>query len=215
MAGSLAHEIRNPLAGIQMSFEKLRNDVDDPELRERIELPIGELGRLARLLNRTLSPLRHAPESATLVALRELVDELCGLLRYRLPANLGLEVAVPDDIEWPLPRDRVRQSLLNLVLNAIQALDGAPGRIAISTEVTAAGLVIRVDDDGPGFPEGLRAGPLRRFASHTADGTGLGLAMVRRVAEDLGGRLVLENRVPHGARARLELPAATGGSASR
>jgi signal transduction histidine kinase len=210
MAGGLAHEIRNPLAGIQMSLENLRKDAADPEIRERIEPPIAELGRLARLLNRYLSPLRHAPEAVTSVHLRELVEDLCTLLRYRLPENVSLASTISDDITWMLPRDRIRQSLLNLVLNAIHAIGDAEGKIAISAERDEERLAICVDDDGTGFPEDLLKGPLRRFETHREEGTGLGLAMVRRVAEDLGGELILANRDPRGARVRLVLPAQSG-----
>jgi signal transduction histidine kinase len=207
MAGGLAHEIRNPLAGIQMSLENLRRDVSDAELRERIDLPIAELGRLARLLNRYLAPLRHAPEPVSPVPLRGLIEGLCTLLRHRLPANVQLESAIAEDFSWMLPKDRIRQSLLNLVLNAIHAIGSEPGSIAISAGREAGQLWICVDDDGPGFPEDLLKGPLRRFETRRKEGTGLGLAMVRRLAEDLGGRLALENRTPRGARVRLELPA--------
>jgi signal transduction histidine kinase len=210
MAGGLAHEIRNPLAGIQMSLGNLRKDTADPEIRERLDPPIEELGRLARLLNRYLSPLRHAPEPIIPVHLRELIEDLCALLRYRLPENVSLASAIGDEITWMLPRDRIRQSLLNLVLNAMHAIGDAEGKIAISAERSGGRLAICVDDDGPGFPEELLEGPLRRYETRSEGGTGLGLAMVRRVAEDLGGELMLENREPRGARVRVVLPAPAG-----
>jgi signal transduction histidine kinase len=207
MAGGLAHEIRNPLAGIRMSLQNLHTETRDEVVRERIEAPIAELDRLARLLNRYLSPLRHEPEPLSAVALRELVDELCGLLRYRLPETIRLDANVSEDIEWMLPKDRIRQSLLNLVLNAIQAIGEASGTIWITAVRHGDRLDLCVEDDGPGFPETVLEGPVQRFQSHTEEGTGLGLAMVRRVAEDLGGRLLLERRAPRGACVRIELPA--------
>jgi signal transduction histidine kinase len=215
MAGGLAHEIRNPLAGIRMSLENLSTETGDEALRERIEAPIAELDRLARLLNRYLSPLRHEPEPLAGVAVSDLVEELCGLLRYRLPENIRLDVKVSEDIEWMLPKDRIRQSLLNLVLNAIQAIGDAAGTITISALRQGGRLDLCVEDDGPGFPDTVLEGPVQRFQSHTEEGTGLGLAMVRRVAEDLGGRLVLERPTPRGARVRIELPEPTARSSSR
>jgi len=206
MAGGLAHEIRNPLAGIRMSLQNLHTETEDEAVRERISAPIAELDRLARLLNRYLSPLRHEPEPLAAVAVSELVDELCSLLRYRLPENIRLDVKVSEDIEWVLPKDRIRQSLLNVVLNAIQAIGAASGTITVTAVRQGGRLDLCVEDDGPGFPDTVLEGPVQRFQSHTEAGTGLGLAMVRRVAEDLGGRLVLERRSPHGARVRIELP---------
>jgi len=189
-----------------MSLQNLHTETEDESTRERIEAPIAELDRLARLLNRYLSPLRHEPESLVAVGLRDLVEDLCDLLRYRLPDNIRLEVKMSDDIEWVLPKDRIRQSLLNLVLNAIHAIDEAPGTISISAVQHDGRLDLCVEDDGPGFPETVLEGPVQRFQSHTEEGTGLGLAMVRRVADDLGGRLVLERRSPSGSRVRIELP---------
>jgi signal transduction histidine kinase len=206
MAGGLAHEIRNPLAGIRMSLENLHAETTDEEVRSRIELPIAELDRLARLLNRYLSPLRHEPEPLTEVVLKDLLDELCSLLRYRLPDNVALVADVADDIVWRLPQDRIRQSLLNLVLNSINAIGDLRGSVVIGARRTDAGLEITVEDDGPGFPDSVLEGPVRRFQSHSEEGTGLGLAMVHRVAEDLGGRLLLERREDGGARVRIELP---------
>ncbi|MBW2666829.1 MAG: HAMP domain-containing histidine kinase, partial [Deltaproteobacteria bacterium] len=214
LAGGLAHEIRNPLAGIRMSLQNLHTESEDEAVRERIEAPIAELDRLARLLNRYLSPLRHEPEPLAEVAVRDLVDELCSLLRYRLPENIRLDVKVSEDIEWMLPKDRIRQSLLNLVLNAIQAIGEASGTISITADRQGGRLDLCVEDDGPGFPDTVLEGPVQRFQSHTEEGTGLGLAMVRRVAEDLGGRLVLERRTPRGARVRIELPEPTAQSSS-
>ena len=192
-----------------MSLQNLRAESADPEIHERIAPPIAELDRLARLLNRYLSPLRHEPEALVEVDVRELVDELCSLIRYRLPHDIELVVNVADDIVWTLPKDRIRQSLLNLVLNAVQAIGDEPGTIAISAVRAAGRLDLCVEDDGPGFPETVLEGPVRRFQSHSEEGTGLGLAMVRRVAEDLGGRLVLERRAERGARVRIELPEAS------
>jgi signal transduction histidine kinase len=215
MAGGLAHEIRNPLAGIRMSLQNLHTETEDAALRERIEPPIAELDRLARLLNRYLSPLRHEPEPLAAVALKPLVDDLCGLLQYRLPDNIRLAVNMSEDIEWLLPKDRIRQSLLNLVLNAIGAIGEASGTITIAAIRQDGCLDLCVEDDGPGFPETVLEGQVRRFQSHTEEGTGLGLAMVRRVAEDLAGRLVLERRSPRGARVRIELPEPPARSSSR
>jgi two-component system sensor histidine kinase FlrB len=157
-------------------------------------------------LNRYLSPLRHEPEPLAAVALKDLLDDLCGLLRYRLPEKIRLDVNVSEDIEWMLPKDRIRQSLLNLVLNAVQAIGEAAGTISITAARHGDRLDLCVEDDGPGFPETVLEGPVQRFQSHTEEGTGLGLAMVRRVAEDLGGRLLLERRIPRGACVRIELP---------
>src|SRR5262249_51814436 len=79
LAASVAHELRNPLAGIQMTLSNLRADLTDPELVERVDLVVNEVTRLSRLLNEMLDASRHAPEPARTVKLAQLVDEVLTL----------------------------------------------------------------------------------------------------------------------------------------
>jgi len=206
MAGSLAHELRNPLAGIQMSLANLRRDVGKPDLEERIDLAAAEVDRLARMLNGTLSAARHAPEPLRPVELGPLVAELVTLLRYQVPPHVQLESQVPADLTAQLPRDRIRQALLNLVLNSVQALGHDAGTIVVSGQREGDRLVLSVCDSGPGLPPELLAEGIRHFSTQREGGTGLGLATVRRLVLDLGGELTLENRQPRGACVHLLLP---------
>jgi len=206
MAAGLAHELRNPLAGVLMSLGNLRRDVADPELAERLALVIAEIERMTRLLNDYLSTARHAPEVARPVKLRRLIEDLLGLLRYQVPAHVKLECSVPDHLECTVPRDRLRQALLNLVINSVQALGEDAGRVLVSARREGNSVALAVCDDGPGFPPSLLTGGVQPFATGREAGTGLGLAMVRRLALDLGGELELENMKPRGACARLVVP---------
>lgn len=204
-AAILAHELRNPLAGILMSLGNLRREIAEPDLVARLDQVVAELERLTRMLNEALAAAHHSPEPARPLDLRALVDDLMALLRHQVPERVVLECRIPDEIECELPPDRIRQALLNLVLNSVRALGDRPGRVAIDAVRRDGTLELSVSDDGPGFPaEMLRAG-IRPFASHLQGGTGLGLAMVRRVAVDLGGEVQLANREPHGAVVRLIL----------
>jgi two-component system NtrC family sensor kinase len=205
-AAGLAHELRNPLAGVLMSLANLRRDLGDPDLVERLDLVVAEIQRLTRLLNDSLSTARHAPEPARSVHLRTLVGDLLALLRYQVPSRVRLECRVPDDLDCSVPRDRIRQALLNLILNSVQALGDQTGEVTVSARRRAEELTICVEDDGPGFSSDLLRNGIQAFSTRRETGTGLGLAMVRRVALDLGGRLLLENRDTRGARACLVLP---------
>lgn len=213
MAASLAHELRNPIAGMMMSLENLLRETDDPGTKERLELITGEMQRLTRLLGAYLAPARHQPEPAVEVDVARLVDELCALVRFRLPDEIELTSTVQTPLVWLVPRDRLRQALLNLVLNAQQAIQstgpGAGGRIDVRVEIdtSAAGeLLLCVEDDGPGFPAATLESGTQPFQTSRSGGTGLGLAMVRRVVRDLDGRMELANREPRGACVRLWLP---------
>jgi signal transduction histidine kinase len=199
---SLAHELRNPLAGILMSLGNLRRDVTGAEIGERLDLVITEIERLNRLLNQALEAARHRPEPSRKVNLRELVNNLLNLMRYQIPDHIELECTIDDDLYCELPQDRMRQALLNLVLNSAHAAGRDPARITVGAEPRDEKIEITVCDDGPGFPPELLSSGIRAFVTG-GTGTGLGLAMVRRVAADLGGEVELTNMDPRGSCVRL------------
>jgi C4-dicarboxylate-specific signal transduction histidine kinase len=207
LAASVAHELRNPLAGLRMTLGNLRTELRDAELTERVDLMIQEVERLARLLNDLLDSARHAPEPVRPVQLADLVDDMLTLTRYQLPASVRLEHGIDRSLVCRLPPDRLRQALLNLILNAAGALGERGGVIRIDAEREGMTLRLTVCDDGPGFAPELLDGGIRPFFSTRERGTGLGLAMVRRFARDLGGSVELANIAPHGARVILVLPA--------
>jgi len=206
LAASVAHELRNPLAGLQMTLSNLRAELGDAELAERVDLMIEEVERLTRLLNSLLDSARHAPESARPVRLSDVVDEVETLTRYQLPPEIHLSSTVAADLTVRLPPDRLRQALLNLILNAAGALGNGPGEIRIDAAVDNGTLRLSVSDDGPGFPAEMLDIGIRPFFSTRERGTGLGLATVRRFARDIGGTVELGNRQPHGAHITLILP---------
>ncbi|MEJ2386931.1 MAG: ATP-binding protein [Chromatiaceae bacterium] len=207
VSAGLAHELRNPLAGIQMACGKLRRGLTDPAQLTRVESVINELKRLSELLTVKVDAARHEPEVPVRVHLQTLVNDLLSLTRYQAPPGVALVADIPDALECVLPAAGLRQALLNLVLNAIQVQD-AEGRVTLRAHRQDHQLVLEVEDEGPGFPEEtLRAG-VRPFATGRIGGTGLGLAIVRRFTRDHGGELELGNRQPHGARVTLRLACA-------
>jgi two-component system, NtrC family, sensor kinase len=206
LAATVAHELRNPLAGIQMTLHNLRAEIDDAELTQRIDRVVHEVERLGRLLNQILDAARHVPEPPREVNLAALVDDLLNLTRHQLPPGIRLESRIESGLVCHLPQDTLRQTLLNLVLNAANAL-GEEGTITVVAAKDGENIRLEVEDDGPGFPPELLASGIRPFFSTREQGTGLGLAFTRRFARDLGGEVLLANREPRGARVTLSLPA--------
>jgi signal transduction histidine kinase len=205
VSAGLAHELRNPLAGIQMACSKLRRNLDDSDQAARIGAVLNELKRLNLLLTAKVEAARHQPETPARVCLGDLVDSLLTLTRYQTPPGIDLHSEVPPGLYCLLPAAGLRQALLNLLLNAIQFQDNE-GQVTLSAQRRGATLALWVEDRGPGFsPQMLRAG-VRPFATGRPGGAGLGLAMVRRFARDHDGELELANREPHGARVTLRLP---------
>jgi signal transduction histidine kinase len=206
MTAALAHELRNPLAGIRMGLSNLSRDLSDPQLVERVALVLSELDRLTRLLNDQLSEAQHAPEPSRPCDVPAMIDEVVRLLRFQVAESIRLDVAVEPGLHCVLPGDRLRQALINLVLNAVRALGEEGGVVTIRAREEEKRLVMEVSDDGPGFPPALLTSAVRPFLTYREGGTGLGLAMVRRLALDLGGALTLENLQPRGALVRLVIP---------
>jgi len=206
LAAGLAHELRNPLAGIQMSCANLRREIADPDQGERLDLIGAELKRMTRLLNELLEQGKQAPAPSMDFNLAAMVKELLSLARYQIPGHIALTVDIPAGLECHLPSCGLRQALLNLVLNAAQAMDEKPGAVKVLARREEGLLAIEVSDDGPGFSEDMLRHGIHAFSTSRARGTGLGLAMVQRFARDLGGRIELSNRKPGGACVRLLLP---------
>jgi signal transduction histidine kinase len=208
VSATLAHELRNPIAGVQLSLENLRRELPDAALGERMDMVIAELHRLTRLLNGLLQQSSHVPEPPRMVRVNQLVQELATLIRYQLPSHVRLVTHASEELRCRVPEDGIRQAVLNLVLNSVAVLGDAPGTVTIDVEYRNGALSIQVLDDGPGFPETLLSGGIRPFVTSRESGTGLGLAIVKRFARDLGGELTIANRTPRGARATLTLPCA-------
>jgi len=213
MAAGVAHELRNPLAGIDLALANLRQELGEADAAERIDLIRAELKRLGGLLNSLLEPARLTPEASSLVALAGTVGEVLALVRYQIPESITLEADIAADLHCLLPEARLRQAILNLVLNAAQALPDA-GTIRVHAVRSEPWLELGVADDGPGFPEAILREGVLPFRSGRLGGSGLGLASVRRLAQDLGGKLRLDNLPQRGARVTLLLPCAAALEAS-
>jgi len=208
IAAGLAHELRNPLAGIQMALNNLNQEINNVDQRNRLNLVINELNRVSELLSAMLNQNRQEPEALSTMYLARAVDDLVTLVQYQIGENIQLYCEVPDTLKCSMPASRLHQVLLNLVLNAAQSIGtDRPGSITIRASVTSEDQVeLSVRDDGPGFPQNFLENGIRPFVTGRADGTGLGLAVVQRFIHDLGGSMRLENLTPCGACVILTLP---------
>lgn len=206
VAAEMAHEIRNPLAGIKMAFSNLRREIADPQQCERLDLIGSELKRVAVLLSEMLNQSKHTPELATDFDVAKLITDLLTLSRYQISEAIELTEQLTAPLPAHLPESELRQALLNLILNAAEILANRPGQILIRAYADPQGLHIDVIDNGPGFPQDMLDYGIRPFRTSRACGTGLGLAMVQRFVKNVGGSIKLSNQYPHGACVSLLLP---------
>lgn len=206
LAAGLAHELRNPLAGVTMSCANLRAEITDPDQSERLDLVNKELKRMAALLNALLDRSKQTPPESTTFKLSEMADDLVALTRYQIGPDIELDIDIAGGIQCVLPESNLRQALLNLILNSAQAIGDGPGRIILSARQDSDILSISLLDDGPGFPEEFLRDGIRIFHTTRSDGNGLGLAIVQRFVREFGGRIKLRNVQPHGGCVTLEIP---------
>jgi len=209
MAASTAHELRNPLAIIQVALENLLSESSDPDLRQRIGLLHSEVQRLTNHLNDLLSSARHSSKIAQPTDVNAVVNDLITLFKYQATDNIRFAVHGKADTAVMLPEIEFRQALLNLLQNAVQAIGTRNGSVEVDIAQTAQQLSVSVSDSGDGFSEAFLRQGIRPFVSLKEKGSGLGLVMVQRFAKDLSGQLKLDNDAATGhGRVTLTLPLA-------
>jgi nitrogen fixation/metabolism regulation signal transduction histidine kinase len=171
-----------------------------------MDLISDELKRLARLLNDMLNQSKHTPEVASHFDMVNLIADLLTLTRYQIVETITLTCEAPEHLMVHLPQSGMRQALLNLILNAADALDNTLGLICIKVSGSSQGLRIDVCDNGHGFSQDMLSYGIRPFRTSRARGTGLGLAMVQRFVKDCDGSIKLSNQEPCGACVSVFLP---------
>jgi signal transduction histidine kinase len=210
MAASIAHEIRNPLAGISGAIQVLREEPAGGETRGGVlEEVLREIRRLDARINDLLIYARPATPRREPVRPADLLHATVRVLRddpvlARVRLRFGPMPSLPP---FALDAGQIQQVLVNLVLNAAQATAGE-GEIRLEARgVSGGGIEISVEDDGPGVPDHLAEEIFRPFFTTRSGGTGLGLAISRKIAEAHGGALDVLPASGGGARFTLRLPA--------
>ncbi|HBZ01402.1 MAG TPA: hypothetical protein DEO84_08810 [candidate division Zixibacteria bacterium] len=209
MAATVAHEIRNPLSGIAGFTALLLRDLnkDDPRRRlvEKINQGVTSLnGIVASLLDytRSISPVRENVDAVSVLA--EAVTDLQAAQEARAH-TIKIESGTAQ-LQANFDPQLFRMVIFNLVKNAMQASPNG-GRIKLTIKRRSSGeLCLMVDDDGPGIPKDSLAKIFTPFYTTKADGTGLGLATVKKLIELHGGKVAAENRPEGGARFVVEIP---------
>jgi two-component system NtrC family sensor kinase len=233
LSAAVAHEVGNPVNSISGMAQHILDAFargtrpDDSTLVQNAELTLKQTERVATLL-RQLADL-GGPHSARPVAanVNELVESTCRLVRYDKrfrDIELRLDLARDVSAACVVP-DHLVQVLMNLLLNAADALEGVGGRtgsIRVATRRSGAEMVLSVADDGQGMDEAVLE---RAFADSfttkpAGKGRGIGLYLCKKLIEDMGGRIALESAPGAGTTARVWLPAeqtpeSTSGTAAR
>jgi len=211
LASEIAHELRNPLVSIKTFLQLLPERRDDPEFfTSFFEVATAEMRRMERLLDVVLDQARPGNGCGGPVDAGRVLESAAELVRHRADKH-QIELlfeAAPDLPAVTIADDALRQVVLNLALNAIDATpDG--GSVQLRAIAGPEGVTIAVSDSGPGVPEALRQRVFEPFFT-TRDGRtgGLGLAISRRLVEAVRGHIAVGESNHGGAEFRVHLPAA-------
>ena len=202
MIRQLAHEIKNPLGGIRGAAQLLERQLDEAELREYTDVVISETDRLAGLVDTLLGP--GGPPRKEPLNVHELIEYVVRLIE----AEDQRKLTIHRDYDPGLPlidldRDQMVQALLNLVRNAVAALDGQ-GTITLRSRAVTNFTIgdvrhrviasIEIEDDGPGIPADLQDSIFYPLVTSRPDGTGLGLPAAQELISRHGGLIEFESR---------------------
>jgi signal transduction histidine kinase len=209
MARQVAHEVKNPLTPIQLAAEHLRRVFSDGRADfgstlEACTRTILEQVKNLRGIVTEFSAFARPPATSETADLRQVVDAATRPYAGVLPPGVTLERDVTDVPAVKGDRRLIERAVVNLVENALQAV-GERGRVRVSLAASDGYAEIGVEDDGPGLSPDLRVRAFEPFFSTKTGGSGLGLPLVRKIAEDHGGSVTLES-VEGRTRATLRLP---------
>jgi two-component system, NtrC family, nitrogen regulation sensor histidine kinase NtrY len=213
IAKKLTHEIKNPLTPIRLSAERIRrrllphSDGKEKEvLDETTSIIISASEDIKGIVNE-LTKLTHTSPVLSVEDVNEIVHEVIGSYK-NLYQNIAFWADTSEVPRFRMSRDDIRRAIINLVTNAIKAIDSRQGAITATTRYDRElGIAfVEIADTGPGIPDEDKTRVFDPYFSKSTDGLGLGLAIVQSVVLEHNGRIYIEDNVPQGVRMIMELP---------
>jgi len=205
MAAGVAHEIRNPLGGIELYASNLRRNLpEESKEAETANRILNAVASLNRIVDDMLAFTRNQMPVRRPVAVEQICRTTLDLAATAIAAK-RIQVETISSVanrRFPLDPDLLSHAFLNVVLNACQSMEeGGSLRIKIdlATACRGSALTVAFADNGPGVPEALREKIFNPFFTTKSQGTGLGLAIAQKIAQDHGGALAFEPNTPRGA----------------
>ncbi|HAX17843.1 MAG TPA: hypothetical protein DCY00_04525 [Actinobacteria bacterium] len=210
LAGSIAHEIKNPLISIQGFAKRITKAGDKEKIKEYAGLIDHEAGRLSNVLAKLLEFSRMDEPRKEMIVINTIVDDTVMFLEHHLTRFKNISLYVQKDSDIPMiqtDKINIQQSLVNIVMNATQAMpDG--GDIRIITGKDGGHVFIAVTDKGSGINQEYIDKIFEPFftTKKRGEGTGLGLSLSKRLVEASGGKIDVESKEGKGSTFKISLP---------
>ncbi len=210
LAGSIAHEIKNPLISIQGFAKRIEKSGNKEKAQDYARLIDKESGRLSNVLAKLLEFSRMDEPKRESVSVNEVVDDTVLFMEHHLTRFKNVQIVLEKGKELPrveIDKVHIQQSLVNIMMNAAQAMPGG-GKIHIKTGKGEGSVYISVTDSGVGIGAENLEKIFEPFFSTKAkgEGTGLGLALTRRLIDANNGKIEVESKIGHGSTFRIVLP---------
>jgi two-component system sensor histidine kinase HydH len=207
LAASIGHDLRNPLSVIESSLFILRRRLqDDPRASKHIEKISHQIDECDAIITHLLEMARNQPPRRERVMAADLLDS--AIETARIPDSFTIERQGFADLALWVDGALIKQALVNLLINSVQAQRSHQGNITVRATVEGEDVTLAVADAGPGFDQDTLPLIFEPLVTTKASGTGLGLALVKSVTERHGGHVSANNRATGGAEVKLYLPKA-------
>lgn len=212
MASVVGHELRNPLAVMNNSVYFLKTKMSsaaggaglDPKLEKHIRIIESEIVKSNMIIRDVLDFARNRALNASVQKVDELVEK--AIERIQIPAQVTLQKDLQlQDLTAEVDEDELRQVLVNLLENACQAMTSG-GRLSVGTKAQESGILIEIGDTGCGIPQEFLNKIFTPFFTTKSRGTGLGLAVVKKIIEHHHGTIQVESKVGEGTLFRIQIP---------
>lgn len=207
MAARVAHEIRNPLTSIRGFSQRLFRKMEGREGQRYTEIIIAEVDRLNRVISDVLDFARPLQPEWRMTDVNELMQEVLDLIESEIESShITLKKKFSTNLPMTtLDRQHIKQALLNLIHNGIEAI-GESGKLLIGTESADGAILVKIRDSGPGIPDEIREKIFEPFFTTKQRGTGLGLALASKIIKSHSGRIEVESKRGRGTTFKIFLP---------